>query len=624
MTELDVPDAEVAGITDRELRACTVRIDIGGAPKGSGFFVAPGHVLTCAHVLESLDLTSANAVEAISVSDVRDAPYTVMSVPDDWPDDDLAILRVTPANQHPCVLLIPGLRLFDRFLTFGYPERHREGLARPLVAQGMTGDERLQSLGEGQIEPGMSGAPVLNLRTGGVCGVLSRTRDASQDLGGYAIPIEKLKIRSPALTRQNQAYHEAYRDWFDLLPAVEKSVLLSGRAGRASAERLASFFVVSVGREANEWEVSATLYLEGQPAEPIGPQEVDLNLVRDKVARLFRDWASRGRAGPEEVALGRFDPGEDVRLLGSILFSAVLPGEIGSRLESMLGEGDDRIQLALHFSRGIRKEIVEMPWEHLYVPRPGIMTDVHVARAERITLVRVSSPEPREDKQLSRRQLTALMVGVTPPEQADGSTVREVLTRAQTVATDLMNFTLEPLEMPSPEKLAEKVENGAYDIVHYVGFGRYMDGADRLALGGSPDFEYVNAEMFAARLARRRPAVVVLQQIEGPRDFIPADLSIFAWELLNHGVEAVVGYQFPLPATLSMEFDRTLYQQLAAGQSFDVAVQKGRSALWMKRQELHAFLSPAAFMARPGELVLTAPPENVATLTRVGVTAAHG
>jgi len=104
---------------------------------------------------------------------------------------------------------------------------------------------------------------------------------------------------------------------------------------------------------------------------------------------------------------------------------------------------------------------------------------------------------------------------------------------------------------------------------------------------------------------------------------VPADFSVFAWQLLASGVEGVVGYQFPLPVELSIAFNTTFYRQLAAGQPFELAVQKARAAVWAEQPELHGFVSPAAFTARPGELRLTAPPMEMPRYGRVGVAAAN-
>lgn len=616
------PETSGAGIGEDHLRACTVRIDVAGSPKGTGFFVAPGQVVTCAHVLETLDTSAPGAAAQILAVGLGDEVYPVVGVPDRWDDEDLAVLRVDAAPSHRCVLLYEGLRAYDRAMTFGFVGRHPEGVVRTLEGEGRTGDDRLLGFGSGQVQPGLSGAPVLNLRTGGVCGVLSVTRNEQQSLGGYAIPVERLGLRSPTIVRQNREYHLACREeWFDLLPQPEKQVLVGSGPRTAADSGFSRSLVVCVGGDENDWEVTARVL----PGDTVAAEraEVNLNRVREKVARLFRDWAARGRAGPWELAPGRFDPGEDIRLLGTILFSAVLPGEIGKRFEAMLPTGDERMLLALHLSPRMPREFVEMPWEHLYLVRPGVLADIPLARAERVAFVRVLTHEPAEPVAPTRRRLSVLMIGVTPPEQAGESPTDQVLDKAHDLAGRLEGLDIEMSSREPPGRVRDKLRRGPYDIVHYVGFGRYERGADRLALGGSPDYEFHDADAFATELTSQRPRLVVLQQIDGPKDVVPADLSGFAWDLLNRGVEAVVAYQFPLPAWLSVSFNEAFYEQLVSGECFEMAVQNARTELWMRKQDQHAYLSPAAFVIRPGEVRLTAAAPASTPIARAGVTVSH-
>ncbi|MFC4013561.1 NACHT domain-containing protein [Nonomuraea purpurea] len=66
-------------------------------------------------------------------------------------------------------------------------------------------DQPLLKLKEGQVRPGMSGAGVLNLRTGAVCGILVATRDRNSDLGGRAIPVRTVLSEFPGLVPQSSA-----------------------------------------------------------------------------------------------------------------------------------------------------------------------------------------------------------------------------------------------------------------------------------------------------------------------------------------------------------------------------------------------------------------------------------
>jgi hypothetical protein len=615
----ETPDGD-SGITDRDLRICTVRIHVGGLPKGTGFFIAPGHLITCAHVVAAKEGGPVPA-ESVTVAALDDATYTVQAVPDFLEEEDLAVVRVTPAYRHPCVLLIPDLRMSDPLITFGYTEARPEGVASPLTSEGLTGDDRLQTFGAGQVRPGMSGAPVLNSRTGGVCGVLARTRDQAQSLGGYAIPLERLGPNGATLMRQNRSYHDAFRDWYDRLSLAQRKLMRDARVGTAAEPSFTAQLVITVGREGYDWEVSARQY----PGEALESVEVDLNAVREKVARLFRDWASRGRADPNEVAPGRFDAGEDVRLLGSILYSAVCPGAIGRCIEKKL-RADERLLLALHFDPQIRREIVELPWEYLYLLFTGMEGGVPLARDERLAFVRVRSPHPQPSPEPRRLRLSVLVCGVHPPRGArDTPPVQDIVSALRTNQTQA-RLELDVPEMPTASSLREQAGSADYDVLHYVGFGHYAVGSDQLAVfDGEGGHEYLDPERFAALLPRPLPPVVVLQQVDPPLGDVPADMSAFAWRLLDRGAQAVIAYQFPLPPLLTVTFNEAFYRHLFAGSSFELAAQKSRAQVWSQpRSEfLNAYLSPAAFAAQPGELRLVAATADTPLISRVGVAASH-
>ncbi|HEV2787176.1 MAG TPA: serine protease [Solirubrobacteraceae bacterium] len=171
-------------IPEELLPACAVRIQVGAAHAGSGFFAAPGVVVTCHHVLAPLELPSGTTALDASVIDVNGNRFGVLDVADDSPADDIAVLRVEAGGGHPSALLATGLRTGDEVKTFGYPERHPEGVPTILRAEGLSGGERpMMKLAGGQVQPGMSGSPVLSLRTGAVCGILKSTRDRTQALG---------------------------------------------------------------------------------------------------------------------------------------------------------------------------------------------------------------------------------------------------------------------------------------------------------------------------------------------------------------------------------------------------------------------------------------------------------
>ncbi len=194
------------GLVDsRELLRFVVRIDgPDGDRLGTGFFAAPGLVVTCAHVVE--DRAAVSVVPADSRIDLGSRSWRVAARSDPpppgwtsafWPFPDLAVLRADGEVDHPVPLLS------DRDPA-GSHECHSWGYARreagidpvgspaSLGFEGVGGDGYLQ-FKAGQVAPGLSGAPVVCPARRAIVGVVAVTRDARSDLGGWAAPVSALR-----------------------------------------------------------------------------------------------------------------------------------------------------------------------------------------------------------------------------------------------------------------------------------------------------------------------------------------------------------------------------------------------------------------------------------------------
>lgn len=171
-----------------------------GSSRGTGFLVAPGEVLTCAHVVHDGRPTTV----ATASGTVHDAePITELLAPDDpaatfYPQPDAAVLRlVDPPDGHPCVRLeAADPALGDPLQITAYTmgeytpdEVERSGATLHLETLFEMEGSRIYKLREGQVIGGFSGGPLLNLRTGGVCAVIDSSRPASTDLGGFGVPV---------------------------------------------------------------------------------------------------------------------------------------------------------------------------------------------------------------------------------------------------------------------------------------------------------------------------------------------------------------------------------------------------------------------------------------------------
>src|SRR5438132_1940622 len=155
------------------LHNCIVKVTVSGKHEGTGFFVAPGQILTCAHVVETAQKKNMPVevvwnAQPISVQkqDIRDALYP-----------DLALLQVNVSN-HPCVLLHGEAEPYSKLYSYGYPDIEPQGASTTFDCEGWVGSQQeVLRLKEGQVRPGMSGSPVLNEQTGSICGIVQWTRD---------------------------------------------------------------------------------------------------------------------------------------------------------------------------------------------------------------------------------------------------------------------------------------------------------------------------------------------------------------------------------------------------------------------------------------------------------------
>lgn len=217
-----------AGMADQLedlLRSCTVRV-IGSRSSGAGFFVAPGVVLTCAHVArDSAGLVvrwerdNEPAVEApvtgqVTILTQRGRPIPALG--EDYPD--IAVLRVDGLAGHPCAGISTGWPAAgDTFRVFGYP---LEGGAVQLtpVRVAYRGTKGVQptaylDLAADTIKPGMSGAAVLNLRTGAVCAVVVASKHPAQPDGALAVPMAAISSDLGGILAANRAFHRRDFRW---------------------------------------------------------------------------------------------------------------------------------------------------------------------------------------------------------------------------------------------------------------------------------------------------------------------------------------------------------------------------------------------------------------------------
>jgi hypothetical protein len=181
------------------LEAATVALDLlDGSGGGTGFVLAPGTVVTCAHVVAGAATVRGRIVASgieLTLTLSEDAFHRAPN------GLDIAFLRFEPsAPAPPYVLTAPHTAFGDRMWAYGHPRGdYRAGQWAALEYQG---DSRLafddaMPMPRGYGTPvgeGFSGSPVINQRTGGVCGMLARSNKAGS---AHMVPVSEILSRCP-------------------------------------------------------------------------------------------------------------------------------------------------------------------------------------------------------------------------------------------------------------------------------------------------------------------------------------------------------------------------------------------------------------------------------------------
>ncbi|MGW2620690.1 VMAP-C domain-containing protein [Streptomyces sp. NPDC001500] len=202
---------------------------------GSGFFVAPNWVLTCAHVACGGEGGEVAVVyETAPGRGVSTAPGRVVAtLPDladaagrsapagNWPAPDLALIQLTsPVVDHECVYVSERPAAYygeGRVLYAGWTENEGrlQVMDGTLTVQGTIGgwsSDVQMRLGDNDLPYGVSGGPVIDPVRGEVIGVLKARSDHRP--GGTSTGIEQLRtLRVPA-ERATAEHSDVYQAVF--------------------------------------------------------------------------------------------------------------------------------------------------------------------------------------------------------------------------------------------------------------------------------------------------------------------------------------------------------------------------------------------------------------------------
>lgn len=207
------------------LKSCTVRLSVPGTTQFStGFFVAPGKILTCAQVVKGAD------EQPIQVS-WQGQDNLEATVAELFPNPvGIAVLELKATNlKHPCVYLDKTVQSSDELCTFGYSAQFTRGGYIEGFCEQQSGErpkvihlKAKQTTTEPDQLPMLIGSPLLNWRSLKVCGIVKATRPTTP-VTAEAISAETILAKVSGLKDEQGRFHREDRRWSNLLPQVRCS-----------------------------------------------------------------------------------------------------------------------------------------------------------------------------------------------------------------------------------------------------------------------------------------------------------------------------------------------------------------------------------------------------------------
>jgi hypothetical protein len=222
--------------------------------EGTGFFIAPELVLTCAHIIDQQSLAAIKiryqGKEYLSAIEYIEAADNI----------DIALLKIqSDIHEHPCALLDQSSpRIENDLYSYGHPEgKYNDGDSVTLTYEGESYNDGylIYKLKSGEVGFGFSGSPVLNRHTGAVCCMISASRCIDTFLGARATPISVVTNKLPKLLELQAKFHFSINnEWVFLLSYNTEAVASDWKILNLSKSRLKNYF-------ATIWFLAKTLFV---------------------------------------------------------------------------------------------------------------------------------------------------------------------------------------------------------------------------------------------------------------------------------------------------------------------------------------------------------------------------
>jgi hypothetical protein len=323
------------------------------------------------------------------------------------------------------------------------------------------------------------------------------------------------------------------------------------------------------------------VYAKGLPAAALHRtlcQSTDPGIVLAALGKLVSRTATAG----EVEAFGRY------------LFATLLGEDLWGDITGVLKKGEST-ELALTWDAA-ESDLFRFPWELMHGPKSFLCVDgerqislVHVVKSGAPVVAAGGAPggQPKASKSICVRPRVLFIVGadLADPSIQAGAEYLGLLRRLQTQG---MALDARILLNGNPTRIKDTLAEFRPSIVHIIAHGAIGDDGRGIVYFVSDDHPGKEVPMVAAQLLQllrvdgQLPQVVVLNACNtaGATNAVPfarLDAPI-AVELVQGGVQVVLGHTGKVSDHVCRLFSRRLYEAMLEGESISDATAEGRRA----------------------------------------------
>lgn len=294
----------------------------------------------------------------------------------------------------------------------------------------------------------------------------------------------------------------------------------------------------------------------------------------------------------------------DLHKLGDLLYKALLQ-EAEAIRESWLraqGIAQNRHEL-LRFRLGLKESRLQrLPWEVLHRNGHPLTTRFDLTFTRYAANLLVGQPFDTQNLPEVDTALRVLMVVAGPEDQSYLELLQEKVQLQALLAEDgaILPIDIQILEQPDRNALAQALEQGNYQVLHYAGHSDFSDsGGDLLLVNRQTGLtERLSGDDLAGLLVNNRIALTVFNSCRSGHT--AKDDAEMDWRqqnlvqaLVNRGVPSVIAMAEKIPDQVAIAFTQLFYKNIRKGYPIDLSLSRTRQGL------ISAFGSDEHYWALP-------------------------